>query len=128
MKLERIDLTQFDKITPGEWKKSSDSLMGSAVWSDRGEFIASVSEISSVNPTERQHAEWNAIAAVPTLIAELCEMRKRENKMISFLKQVYKNAGVTRMHSMSEPYRGFTREVEMLAHGLLTDLGENPDA
>ena len=71
----RIDLTQFEKITAGEWSiirtgNRIDIGVGtSSAYSPIITFTADLAEV--VMKTERDVADMNAIAAIPNLLAEL---------------------------------------------------------
>ena len=74
---ERIDLSQFDAITPGNWEVIETPNGGIHIGVRLGEnahrhiitFTDSLGE--QVKKIERDVADMNAIAAVPRLIAEL---------------------------------------------------------
>lgn len=71
----RIDLTQFEKITAGEWSiirngNRIDIGVGtSSAYSPIITFTAELAEV--VMKIERDVADMNAIAAIPNLLAEL---------------------------------------------------------
>ena len=89
----RIDLTQFEKITAGEWSiirngNRIDIGVGtSSAYSPIITFTAELAEV--VMGIERDVADMNAIAAIPNLIAEL----KRCYKQNDLLTKAFMMAG-----------------------------------
>ena len=84
----RIDLTQFEKITAGEWSiirngNRIDIGVGtSSAYSPIITFTAELAEV--VMGIERDVADMNAIAAIPNLLAEL----KRCYERVDYLESV----------------------------------------
>ena len=94
MNNERIDLTQFDAITKGDWEIVD--LPGGGI--DIGVRYTNHGHRPVVNFTQRMGeqirdiprdvADMNAIAAVPDLIAELKRMYEREDALVSAIKEL----------------------------------------
>jgi len=90
---KRIDLTQFDAITKGDWE---------LIDTPRGGIDIGVRQAGGHNPVvtftqnmgaqvrniSRDVADMNAIAAVPRLIAELKRMYERETELLSALQVI----------------------------------------
>ena len=103
---KRIDLSQFDAITPGNWEAIETPNGGIHIGVRLGEnahrhiitFTDSLAE--QVKKIERDVADMNAIAAVPRLIAELKRCYEREDMIIRALKGVW--IGDTCWHQPSE--------------------------
>jgi len=74
---ERIDLSQFDAITPGKWEvidtPNGGIYIGVLLGKNAHQHIITVTDSfgHQVKKIERDVADMNAIAAVPSLIAQL---------------------------------------------------------
>ena len=88
---KRIDLTQFEGITPTQWRVDYEAVGDTKtvlyVKSDmtaHGNFVIAVLE--DAPDGEYTEADANAIAAIPDLIAELKKMYAREDELLDALR------------------------------------------
>jgi len=110
---KRIDLTQFEGITPTQWRVGYEAVGDTKtvlyVKSDmtaHGNFVIAVLE--DAPDGEYTEADANAIAAIPDLIAELKKMYAREDSLLDALRIIRDdlNEGMAQGHLPIESTHG----------------------
>ena len=88
----RIDLTQFEKITAGEWSiiRTGNRIdIGVGTSSAYSPIITFTTDMAAiVMEIERDVADMNAIAAIPNLLAELKRMYESEDRLLELLQEI----------------------------------------
>ena len=86
----RIDLTQFEKITAGEWsiiRNGNRIDIGVGTSSAYSPIITFTTELAEmVMKIERDVADMNAIASIPNLLAELKKCYAKEDELLKALR------------------------------------------